>query len=56
MNKIEPSTLSNLASLLEQIEVEFDDLDIKTLEGVEELEDLCKLYATAYVLKLVVTK
>jgi hypothetical protein len=56
MNKIEPSTIATLASLLQQIEVEFNELDLKTLEGVEELEGLCNLYATAYVLKLRATK
>ena len=56
MNNIEPSTLVKLASLLEQIEVGINDLDLKTLEGVEDLEDLCNMYATAYVLKLRTTK
>ena len=52
MNNSKPSTLGALASVLEQIEIELNDLDLKTLEGVEELEALCTMYAKAYVIKL----
>lgn len=52
MNKTELPPLDAIITALRQIEKFLVSTDLKTIEGVEELEMLCTMYAKGYMLKL----
>lgn len=52
MNKTEIPPLDHVVEALKTIEKFIVGTDTKTLDGVEELEMLCAMYAKGYMLKM----